>query len=102
MDEDFKALFVDHWVSSKSNYLGFTRYLQGLDFKDVDRLEEIHAELKTPVHFIWGKEVIWGKENVTFPVGLAKKWRKTCQHVKALPKLKRVASFYTKNARKRS
>lgn len=66
LDKEFKTLFIDHWMQDKSRFNGLAAYLTGLNFSDIDKLNEVHAKLQSPVLFIWGKE------DKTFPASLGK------------------------------
>ena len=67
IDEDFVRLYVDHWFEGSDRTKGLFRYLQGLDFKLIDDLHNIHEQIQAPMR------MIWGKNDVTFPVALARK-----------------------------
>ncbi len=66
INAEFIELFATHWTQSKTRYQGLMSYLQGIDFGVVDNLTAIHAQIETPTQFIWGQD------DVTFPVGLAR------------------------------
>ncbi|MFK8021739.1 MAG: alpha/beta fold hydrolase [Pseudomonadales bacterium] len=66
IDREFRSLFAEHWFETPTRFRGFIRYLQCLDFATLDRLDDIHAEISAPIHFIWGEN------DITFPCALAK------------------------------
>lgn len=64
LDDEFVALFVRYWLASERRFMGLLKYLQGIDFDFVDRLDEIHAKIKAPVL------VLWGEDDPIFPTAL--------------------------------
>ncbi len=56
LDADFKSAYVTPLVADSKRMDGVVRYLQGIDFKLVDKLRELHRQITIPVEFIWGAD----------------------------------------------
>jgi len=56
IDADFKRTYTLPLVHDSNRMDGVVRYLQGIDFKLVDKLRELHGQIKIPVEFIWGAD----------------------------------------------
>lgn len=68
IDELFLQQYVVPLINNGRRLEGAMRYLRiGLDFKLIDALPDVHARIKTPVHFIWGKA------DPTFPLAAARR-----------------------------
>ena len=66
IDGDFREHVVEPLVRSPQRRDGMRRYLIGAKWDAVDALEREHARLAMPVR------LIWGADDPTFPVGLAR------------------------------
>ncbi|MEM6641110.1 MAG: alpha/beta hydrolase [Pseudomonadota bacterium] len=64
IDGEFQKLFCDYWLDDPVRARGLIAYLRGLNFSDVDRLDEVHANIRAPITWIWGED------DPTFPVSL--------------------------------
>ena len=53
---EFRRLFFDPLQRSGRRSLGQRRLLQTLDLELIDRLGEVDARIRAPVHFIWGAD----------------------------------------------
>ncbi len=53
--DEFMDLFVRSWHRSAHAYGGLMAYLAAVDPQVVDTLDEVHAAIKVPMLFIWGK-----------------------------------------------
>lgn len=71
LNDEFRALFIDHWMNDKTRFKGLAAYLTSLDFSNIDKLGEMHAKLQAPVLFVWGKQ------DKTFPAALGKQMAAT-------------------------
>jgi pimeloyl-ACP methyl ester carboxylesterase len=69
IDGDFREHVVEPLVRSPRRRDGMRRYLIGAKWEAVDALEREHARLAMPVR------LIWGADDPTFPVGLARGMR---------------------------
>ena len=67
LDGDFHEHFVAGLLHSPRRMDGMRRYLRGATWGPVDALERDHARLTMPV------ELLWGGDDPTFPVELARK-----------------------------
>jgi pimeloyl-ACP methyl ester carboxylesterase len=67
IEGEFGEHFVAPLVRSPSQRDGMRRYLRGAKWAPVDALERDHARIKMPV------ELVWGADDPTFPVALARK-----------------------------
>jgi pimeloyl-ACP methyl ester carboxylesterase len=70
IDGDFREHVVEPLVRSPLRRDGMRRYLIGAKWEAVDALERGHARLSMPVR------LIWGADDPTFPVELARAMRK--------------------------
>ena len=66
IEGDFHAHFVEPLLRSPLRMDGMRRYLRGATWEPVDALERDHARLTMPV------QLIWGADDPTFPVELAR------------------------------
>jgi pimeloyl-ACP methyl ester carboxylesterase len=66
LDADFFDCFLEPLLRSRRRRAGHARYLAGIDWHLIDGLRELHRTLKQPVR------LVWGVNDTTFPVGLAK------------------------------
>jgi pimeloyl-ACP methyl ester carboxylesterase len=79
---DFEAAFVDPLIASPRRLEGVKRYLWGIDWQLVDGLAARHASIAQPVL------LIWGADDPTFPVALARPMAKqipTCRGLVEIP-----------------
>lgn len=67
INREFVDLFGRYWTSCPGRFNDMMRYLRGLDFHQIDQLDQVHQLIECPVHFIWGEF------DPTFPVHLAEK-----------------------------
>ena len=67
INDDFIRCYIMPLLTKKLGRVGLRQYLIGFDWKVLDSLQARHAEIKAPVLFIWGKD------DATFPIELAKK-----------------------------
>tara|TARA_R110000824_G_scaffold366730_2_gene555612 strand:- start:140932 stop:141804 length:873 start_codon:yes stop_codon:yes gene_type:complete len=56
LDKEYMALFVSSWLRTDHAYRGLLNYLLGVDHSLVERLDELHAQIKVPLLFIWGEQ----------------------------------------------
>jgi pimeloyl-ACP methyl ester carboxylesterase len=70
IDGDFREQVVEPLVRSALRRDGMRRYLIGAKWDAVDALEREHARIAMPVR------LIWGADDPTFPVGLAREMQK--------------------------
>jgi pimeloyl-ACP methyl ester carboxylesterase len=56
LEGEFRELFIDATVRSRRALEGHARLFQDFDWSMIDALVETHAQLRAPVHFIWGKQ----------------------------------------------
>jgi haloalkane dehalogenase len=66
IEGDFHDHFVAPLLASSRRMEGSLRYLRGIGWDVVDALREMHARLRMPV------QLIWGAEDPTFPIALAR------------------------------
>jgi haloalkane dehalogenase len=66
IEGDFHEYVVQPLLNSPSRMDGMRRYLRGATWEPVDALERDHARLTMPV------QLIWGADDPTFPVELAR------------------------------
>lgn len=71
LNDEFKALFIHHWMNDKTRFKGLADYLKGLNFNDIDKLDTVHKNLQAPTLFVWGKQ------DKTFPAALGKQMAAT-------------------------
>jgi haloalkane dehalogenase len=67
IEGDFHDCIIEPMRRSPFRMEGVRRYLLGAQWAPVDALEQAHARLTMPV------QLIWGADDPTFPVGLARK-----------------------------
>ncbi|HZR35031.1 MAG TPA: alpha/beta hydrolase [Nevskia sp.] len=70
----FRREFVARYVDSAAATTGMLRYLAGFHWDSVDALRRRHAELRMPVL------LLWGEDDPTFPVGLAREMASQIPH----------------------
>jgi pimeloyl-ACP methyl ester carboxylesterase len=54
VDGEFHDLFVQPLLDSDLSALGQTRLLQGLDWRVIDGLADVHTRIHAPVRLVWG------------------------------------------------
>ncbi len=68
INDQFIQQYIRPLLDDPKRLRGAMRYLNiGLDFKLIDNLPGIHAQIKAPIHFIWGKA------DPTFPIAAARR-----------------------------
>jgi pimeloyl-ACP methyl ester carboxylesterase len=85
IDGEFHRLFIEPLIESRRRLIGQRHFLRGIDWKAVDSLAEGHRQIKAPVL------LIWGEDDPTFPVEMAKKMIpqfRDCRGLKVIPKAK--------------
>lgn len=68
-EQEFKDLFMLPLIHDKGRLPGQLRLIQAWDWDYIEQLDDIHAELNMPV------QLIWGRNDVIFPLKYAKKMR---------------------------
>ena len=66
LDGEFHEQFVAPYIRSSRRTEGMARYLIGLPWQIVDAMAHWHAEMRLPVL------LVWGEDDPTFPVALAR------------------------------
>ncbi len=66
LNREYMDLFVTSWVRSDHAFGGLLNYLLGVDHKLISRLDDLHAQIKVPMLFIWGQQ------DGVFPVARAR------------------------------
>jgi haloalkane dehalogenase len=66
LDGEFTRLVIDPIIGSPRRMAGHIRSLRGIDWSVVDGLAETHQRIRIPVL------LVWGDEDSTFPVALAR------------------------------
>lgn len=56
LDSEYMDLFVTSWTRTNHTFHGLLNYLLGVDHSLVERLDELHAQIKVPLLFIWGEQ----------------------------------------------
>lgn len=67
LDGEFGGQFISSYIHSAQRTDGMVRYLMGIPWDVVDALAQRHAELRWPVL------LVWGEDDPTFPIALARK-----------------------------
>ena len=67
INDEFKTLFVNHFINNKQCFEGLRQYLLKLDFNIIDTLDSIHKKITAPTMYLWGEN------DNTFPVELGNK-----------------------------
>lgn len=76
IDGDFHAQFVAPYIESAQRTDGMRRYLADLYWETVDAFRQRHAELRMPVL------LLWGEDDPTFPISLAREMAQQIPHGK--------------------
>ena len=67
IEGDFSEQSIRYFFDDAQRLEGMRQYLLGLKFNLIDTLDEVHARIKAPTQFIWGKN------DKTFDVALGRK-----------------------------
>jgi haloalkane dehalogenase len=67
LDEEFRAAFIAPLIASGHRARGYSRYLQGFDWRENDAMREKHGRISSEVLFLWGEN------DPTFPVALGRR-----------------------------
>lgn len=67
IEGDFAREFVSPLLRSKERLAGMFTFLKQMKFSRIDQFRELHGRLSMPVAFLWGED------DPTFPVGLARR-----------------------------
>jgi pimeloyl-ACP methyl ester carboxylesterase len=63
IDASFRETFIEPLRTARG-FAGSAAFLRAFDYSAVDRLAEVHARIRAPVH------LVWGEQDATFPVSL--------------------------------
>jgi haloalkane dehalogenase len=63
LDAGFRTTFVEP-LRTPRGFAGTAAFLRAFDYSAVDRLAQVHARIRAPVH------LVWGEQDATFPVRL--------------------------------
>jgi len=63
IDASFRSTFVEP-LRAPRHFAGAAAFLRAFDYSAVDRVNEVHARIRAPVH------LVWGEQDATFPARL--------------------------------
>ncbi len=87
VDGDFAREFLLPLQSSRQRLAGMFTFLKRMKFSRIDQFRELHGRLSMPVAFLWGED------DPTFPVGLARAMASQFPNVAGFETLPRAKVF---------